>query len=117
MPVEKAIELDGGFSTADAEYPTMSLDQGTLQVRFRDWQEKDITLRFMNVCAFKWQEASSHGPEPRDDTAYEILNSAWVAAHQSEQVRAEAETLRHFKLCFNASGVLEVVASALEVAA
>ena len=116
MESETAIELKEGFSVADADYPEISLNDGILVVRFIDWQERTVSLLFLNTCAFKWQEASSRGPEPRDDTAYEIVNSEWVAKHLVEQVRAPEEKFRHFKLCFNACGVLEVIASKIEVA-
>ena len=115
MNIEKAIELKEGFSTADAEYPSISLKDGNLSVQFIDWQENPVNLSFKNTCAVKWQETFTLGPETRDDMSYEIENSAWIAEHRAQGARAPEEPLRHFKLCFNACGVLEVIASQIEV--
>jgi hypothetical protein len=38
--------LEPGFSTADAEYPSLALRHGTLVLEFLDWRERAIVVDF-----------------------------------------------------------------------
>ena len=113
MP-ETAKLLQPDFSTADAEYPEFFLRDGVLVLEFTDWRERAVRVRFANAVGVKWQELDSSGPEERDDSVYEIVGSAWLAAHLAAGVRDAGEELRHFRLCFNPTGVLDVLASSME---
>ena len=99
------------FSTADAESIAIHFAGEDLEVRFRDWQEQPIELRFPGTVAFRWDPLGADGA-PRDDEAYEVMESPWVAALVAAH---QAETCRHFKLCFNAASVLDVVARGIIV--
>jgi hypothetical protein len=113
MPVEY-VQLSEGFSTADADLPSLTFDGGTLVFRFSDWQERLITIHFADAVAFRWQVEAQLPPDIRDDASYEVINSPWVA-ELAELGAAPAES-HHYKLCLNAVGVLDVIASKLTLA-
>jgi hypothetical protein len=110
---ERAIRLETWFSTADAEYPGFSLRDGTLVLEFIDWRDQAISAEFANCVGVRWQEVDSPGPQERDDEAFEIVESEWVRAYYSARARTIEERVRHFRLCFNESGVLDVLATSL----
>jgi hypothetical protein len=112
---EQAIVLHAGFSVADAEYPDFALCNGTLSLKFIDWQKHRIEVEFSNVAGIRWQELDSDGPEERNDEVFEIIDSSWVDRYIAEMARTKEDNLRHFKLFFNACGVLEVLASEMQV--
>jgi len=99
--------VDLGFSTADAEDVAMVFDRAELQLTFRDWSEETVKHTFNDVLAFKWDGGLSIDTI-RDDTCYEVIDSSWL----EEQARLQGENqtrLTHYKLCFNACGVLDVL--------
>ena len=49
-------QIDPGFTTADADYPTMSYDGGDLQLRFIDWRERPVLVTFRDVSRFEWSD-------------------------------------------------------------
>jgi hypothetical protein len=112
---ESAKLLEPGFSVADAEYPKFALRDGILTLEFVDWQKRRVHVRFSNAAGVKWQEVESSGPEDRDDSVFEIDGSSWLAEYLANDARTSAEALRHFRLCFNACGVLDVLASSMEI--
>ena len=112
---ESAKLLEPEFSVADAEYPKFALRDGRLVLEFVDWQERSVRVRFPNAAGVKWQELDSRGPEDRDDSVYEIIDSSWLAEYLANDARTLAEGLRHFRLCFNACGVLDVLATSMEI--
>jgi hypothetical protein len=67
------------------------------------------------VAGVKWQELDSDGPEERNDEVYEIINSLWIERYIADMARTKEDNLRHFKLCFNACGVLEILASEMQM--
>lgn len=105
------VPLSADFSTADAENPEILFFGDSLRVRFKDWQERIVVVIFDHVIAYSWDDGDAsveHGH--RDDCAYLVLGSPWLARHRTaENLRVEPET-KHFKLCFNAIGVLQVLA-------
>jgi hypothetical protein len=110
--------LRESFSTADAERPRVVSELGRLRVSFRDWREKFVTLFFHDVTAFSWDEGEAAiDANHRDDCCYIVHNSPWLARHREVGTLTPSEGHRHFKLCFNAAGVLQVLASRLEVPA
>lgn len=110
--------LRESFSTADAEYPEITLERGCLRVGFRDWREELVTLLFHDVVAFSWDDGDAAvNANHRDDCCYIVHDSPWLARHREVGTVISTEDKRHFKLCFNAIGVLQVLASKLEIPA
>ena len=112
---ETAAILEPGFSVADATYPAFSLRDGEVVLEFADWRERPVQVRFTNAAGIRWQELESAGPEDRDDAVFEILESAWLADYFRKAARSAADDLRHYRLCFNASGVLDVLAGSMKL--
>jgi len=112
---EAARRIDPGFSTADAESVSLLLKKRTGILEFIDWREHPVRVTLENVVALKWQEADSSGPEDRDDLPYEIVNSGWLKEHLVQHVVEEKEEHKHYKFCFNAAGVLEVICSGIRI--
>jgi hypothetical protein len=106
------------FSTADGEGVRLVSEAGCLRVTYRDWREEVVALVFHDVVAFSWDdgEAAVDGAH-RDDCCYVVHDSPWLARHREVGTLAASDDYRHFKLCFNAAGVLQVLASRLEVLA
>ena len=112
---ETATMLQPGFSVADADYPAFSLRDEDVVLDFTDWQKRHVRVRFTNAAGIKWQELDSAGPEDRDDAVFEIIDSAWLGAYLKTGARAAADELRHYRLCFNGSGVLDVLAASMRL--
>jgi hypothetical protein len=108
--------LKMSFSTGDAEHPRITLDDGCARVAYRNWQEKSVVLLFHDVVAISWDEGeAAQCGEHRNDCGYIVHDSPWLARHREVQTIMSKDEHRHFKLAFNAVGVLQVLASALEV--
>ena len=106
------------FSTADTDHPVMAYDRGQLLVRFRDWQQKEVALAFRDVVAFAWDDGdASWSSEHRDDFCDTVVGSVWLRRHIDVGTINAEERHRHYKLCFNAAGVLQVISTNLEVLA
>ena len=115
MP-ERYVPLSETFSTADAESPMLAFEQGTLRLRFLDWQEREVRLRFPETVAFRWEDGDAAvAAEHRNDASYRVEDSGWIRRLRESGTVGEADAVTHFKLCFNALGVLEVIAANLEV--
>ncbi len=112
--MERAEILKTDFSTADADYPTFALNQGQLRLDFIDWQERSVRIQFDDVCAVRWQEVAPTSPL-RDDVTYEIHDSEWLAEYKAQIQLGSPESVRHYKLCFNAIGTLDVLASGFKM--
>jgi hypothetical protein len=112
---ESAKLLEPGFSVADAEYPTINLRDGTLILGFIDWHENAIEVKFANVAGVMWQETDSAGPENRDDSVFEIIGSSWLNEYLIQGARTLNDSLHHYRLCFNANGVLDVLAASMSL--
>ena len=103
--------IDPGFTTADAGYPSMSYDNGNLQLRFVDWRERPVLVTFHDVRRFEWSDEPDDyfDGEPYDGTCV-ILKSGWVP-------RIAADECQHYRLNFNAcGGRLDVACVSLDVA-
>lgn len=101
-------------TTADAE--AVRLEYGTdrdLVVRFRDWRKSEFAFVFRGTVAFRWDPVDWDGA-PRNDEAYEVLDSTWLETLIAAGVVGATGAHRHFKLCFNAASVLDVIARGLE---
>jgi bisphosphoglycerate-independent phosphoglycerate mutase (AlkP superfamily) len=103
--------FDPGFSTADAEYPDIRMEEGDLVLRFKDWRGEEIEAFFSDVIAFKWQMIETFSEGEEYDRSHEILHSEWLAAHVAQSCIAETEEYKHYKFNFNGCGQLEVLAN------
>lgn len=113
QPVSHPVDL--GFSVADGEKIELSYESQVLRVSFVDWQEKSIVFICRDTVAFRWQEAEYLlSPHERNDSAYEIIGSAWLRQHEEQGVTWEGATFHHYKLNFNAAGILEMICSSIE---
>lgn len=102
----KTINL--GFSTADAEGIQLNFDGSNLHLKCTDWQEKPVSYTFENVLAYKWGQGVE--PDiPRYDECYEVESSDWLL-RETELASVHREDYMHYKLCFNACGILDVLA-------
>jgi hypothetical protein len=98
---------DLGFSTADAEQVQLEFNGCNLSIRFIDWQEQPKTHIFIEVLGFSWNDELDN-PSIRDDVTYIVSDSDWLRS-QCELSNEEVEQYIHYKLCFNACGVLDVI--------
>ena len=102
-------DVDLGWTTADAEDPTLSYDGTDLRVEFVDWQEQLVRLVFRNCHMFSWEEIPASF-ELWPDRTYSCTGSSWQGADS-----VKPEQLKHWVLCFNASYFwLQVLAERLE---
>ena len=104
--------VDLGASTADAEKIELRFACGDLTLAFVDWQEAHRRLIFREVLGFRWQEFDEGelgAGAIRDDSTYEVLESAWLE-RQAEIQGEQRQGYAHYVLCFNAIGTLEVLA-------
>ena len=109
--MERAIILEPGFSTADADYPDICDTEAGLLVKFNDWQENNIEVLFSEAIAFKWQLIETFIEGEEYDRCHEIENSMWLKEHYKQGELEKNESYKHYKFNFNACGQLEVLAS------
>jgi len=112
----RATAINPGFSVADGESPKLELDGQTLTLRFVDWQECAVTVRFADAVAVRWQEAEHYyeGDDPYDGCSL-VEDSPWVAEHVRQGCTFGEAEFRHIKLNFNAAGILEVLCTDLRI--
>jgi len=104
------------FSTADAERPRIALESGQARVSYRDWRERHVELLFHDVVAISWDDGDAAiAAGQLDDRSYVVHDSPWLARHREAQTITLAENRNHFLLAFNAIGVLQVLASSVEI--
>jgi hypothetical protein len=103
------------FSTADGERPALQFAGGELWFSFIDWREQPVRFMASDVCAFSWAEQwDSTGL--RDDVTYEVLESDLIRQFCEASAMSPTDGYRHFKLCFNAVGALDLVCKSITVA-
>ncbi len=101
-------QVDLGFSTADADDVRISFDGADLLLEFVDWREAPQACAFDAVLACRW--AQHLGLDlPRDDCSYEVHDSDWLSC-EAKPAAVDQAAFVHYILCFNAWGVLEVLA-------
>jgi len=107
-----------GFTVADAESPRLQLEGQVLILGFMDWKEEQVTVRFSDVIAVRWQEAEYVIDEgERFDSTHVVHESAWLGDHERQNVTWGGAQHRHLKLNFNAAGILEVLCTEVHVEA
>lgn len=110
---ESYLELSAGFSTADAERLSIEHHNSELIVRFSDWRETPVTIHFPSTVAYRWQVEAVLPQSIRDDQSYEVIDSHWRAELAGLGIVQPGH--RHYKLCFNAVGILDVISHTLQV--
>jgi len=106
--------VDLGFSVADAEDITFKFDGADLVLEFNDWQENHVSIKCENTLGFRFQNAEYElSDSERFDSCHIIHDSQWVKEHLKQGEAWENETWCHYKLNFNAAGIVEVLCSNL----
>jgi hypothetical protein len=90
----------------------LSFSKDDLVLSFVDWQEEKVEHVFSEVLAFRWS-ARSTTETPRDDSAFEVIESPWLLDEVRLEGHPKPEDFVHYILCFNASKVLEVISRRL----
>lgn len=101
--------ISPGFSVADAAYPLVVAQDDQLELAFKEWSGREVKVQFVDVCAYRWQEAESLLPGEPYDGAIELLNSEWLVLHVSRGVIAATQSVHHYRFNFNACGQFEVL--------
>lgn len=112
MPTYEIIDL--GFSTADGEQLELRFVGGDIQFSFVDWRELPVRFTAIDVRAFSWLEEFDV-PSIRNDVTYEVSESNLIQKYCDWNVISTKDGYRHFKLCFNAAGVFDVVCKTIKV--
>ena len=111
---ERFEPLHAGFSTADAEDLEISFRNDQLIVSFRDWQNQSVLIAFSETAAFLW--TSELDPDGfRADAASVVIESTWLEEQANCGNSLIKRSCKHFRLGFNAVGVLNVLATGLDV--
>ncbi|WP_027856635.1 hypothetical protein [Marinobacterium jannaschii] len=113
--MERAEIIDPGFSTADAEFPSIDIDEGDLVLRFKDWQEIQREVFFQDTVAFKWQMIEAFIDGEAYDRSHIITDSQWLAEHVKQGEIGPQEEYKHYKFDFNGNGQLEVISNGFTV--
>ena len=112
---EQYIPLKDAIHTADAENPRLVFANGEMIFRYTDWQEIEREIKFFDVVGYKWQDEVEIGFPERDDMPYQVKESKWIEELKNLHVIDSNDEYKHYKLCFNACGVLDVVFRKLEI--
>ena len=84
-------------STADAEAPRITLENGQARVAYCDWRSKSVVLLFHDVVAISWDDGDAAlSTEHRDDRSYIVYDSPWLARHREAQTIMPTEDWKHF---------------------
>lgn len=111
---EIAEVIDLGFHIADGENVRYSFDGDKLIFKFIDWKEQTITVACENVIGFKYQQATyEYLPDERFDSVHIIHHSEWLQQHINQGETWEGKKWQHYKLNFNAAGVMEILCSSM----
>ncbi|NOU48985.1 hypothetical protein HG263_00275 [Pseudoalteromonas sp. JBTF-M23] len=106
--------VDLGFSVADGEDIKFRFDGSDLVLEFSDWREQHISIKCENTLGFKFQNAEYEiSDTERFDSCHIVHDSEWVKEHLRQGEAWDDENWYHYKLNFNAAGVVEVLCSRL----
>lgn len=101
-----------GFSVADANNISFRYDEGNLVLSFIDWTENKVSVKFLNTIGFRYQDAEYFNSEnERFDSCHKVKNSKWLDLHKKQNMTWENEDWAHYKLNFNAGGIIEIICS------
>ncbi|MGY8768213.1 MAG: hypothetical protein ACKVH8_07265 [Pirellulales bacterium] len=104
---------DIDINPADAEDVRLQFESGDLVLSYLDWKDVPHAWRFQCTLAFKWDDELDFS-EIRDDSCYEVQESSWLS-RQAKLSAVEPANYTHYKLCFNACGVLDVICESVKV--
>jgi hypothetical protein len=91
------------------------LSAETSSFSFVDWREQRVRFTASDVRAFSWlEELDVLGI--RDDVPYEVLESDLIQKYCAWNVMRPEDSYRHFKFCFNAAGVFDVLCKTVTMA-
>ena len=113
--MEIANVIETKFSTADADYPEIQQSDDVLTLSFTDWREREVTVVFEGVAAFKWQTIETLMEGEEYDRCHEIENSSWLSEHLKQHSVTKEEGHKHYKFNFNACGQFEILATQYNV--
>jgi hypothetical protein len=77
-------------------------------LKFSDWQGQEFQVEFTEVIGFSWNEEELEHKKMKDDCVYEVVNSALLEKHKAIGNIYNASAHKHYKLCFNAHGILDI---------
>jgi hypothetical protein len=111
--VERLIELDVPFSTADTEGRVkIAFTDSELSLVFMNWRLVEQRVIFKDVAAFKWDDCDLANCTVAPDRIYQVEGSAWMASLRDAGRVGAAEPHHHFRFYFNSQGAaLDVIAS------
>ena len=92
--------IDPGFSTADAEYPSLNFSRGELTLTFRDWREDHVRVVFHDVWRFDWLDEVPDGDQisgERWDGASVIHDSDWIPATATDACKTLSPALQRMR--------------------
>ncbi|WP_309046007.1 hypothetical protein [Marinobacter sediminicola] len=113
--MERAEIIEPSFSTADADFPDINMDEGGLVLKFKDWQEIQHEVFFSDTVAFKWQLIETFIEGEEYDRSHIITESKWLAEHIKQGEIGAQEEYKHYKFNFNGNGQLEVISNGFTV--
>ena len=92
----------------------MSLvESDSLKVKFLDYRESLVEIEFLQVIGFKRNPEELENPKLSDDCVYEVINSKWIEEYY--KLNEPVSKHKHYKLCFNACGILDVLFVELKI--
>lgn len=113
---EKLVRKNLEFSTADAEnIETFFFNGSELWLKFSDWRVQTWKVEFSEVVAFSWNQEEVEYRDLSDDCIYEVINSNWLEKYKEIETVENIQSRKHYKFCFNAYGVLDVIFEEMKV--
>ena len=107
--------VDLGFSVADAEDIKFNFDGDHLVLTFIDWRAKPVSVRFENTIGYRYQRADYWlSDNERYDATHIVQDSKWLNDHLEQGEAWRSQTWYHYKLNFNAAGIIEVLCTGIK---
>ena len=114
--METAEIIDPGFSVADAENVSLRTIPSGLEISFTDWRECAVRVLFVDAISHSWDLLDWNFVEgERFDSTHIIHNSEWLRKHIAQNAINERQGYNHYRLNFNASGTLQVLARGISI--
>lgn len=112
---ERAEVIAPGFVVADAGVPSLQTINEGLEVRFVDYRKQSVEVVFRDAVAFSWEQTDySLLDGERYDSTHIIHHSSWLQKYIAQNVIFQREAYRHYRLNFNAAGILQVIAKDIQ---
>jgi hypothetical protein len=109
--METAELINPGFSVADASMPDLITAEGNLRIRFTEWNDNPIQVLFVDAVSHRWDVTWNVLLDgERFDSSHIIQQSKWLQSHFDCRECIPDAGYKHYRLNFNASGSLEVIA-------